>query len=236
MLIFFNCLEVSETMYTYVVGDIHGCFNTLKNLVKKLPSDSDLIFVGDLCDRGKYSKEVIDFVMKNNYRCIRGNHEKYLIDHLEDVLFNDKRELNWLKPKWGGQATVDSYKNTSSSIIKKHLVWLKSLPSFILIEDKYFITHGYGLPYFMRRKSHDEKIKLALMSNRIDDEKYKFDWEDYSKYEVINIFGHCKFDEVLIGKNYYGIDTGCLDGGKLTAIELGSMRIIDEPLNYLDIF
>jgi len=33
-------------------------------------------------------------------------------------------------------------------------------------------------------------------------------------------FGLCKFDEVLIGPNYYGIDTGCSYKNKLTAIEL----------------
>ncbi len=97
-------------MNTFVIGDVHGCFHTLQNLIKKLPKKADLIFVGDLCDRGKYSKEVIDFVMSNNYRCIKGNHETYMVDFLEDVLFNNKEDINWLKKGWGGKTTVKSYK------------------------------------------------------------------------------------------------------------------------------
>ena len=223
-------------MNTYVIGDVHGCYNTLLNLIKKLPKDSDIVFVGDLCDRGRYSKEVIEFVSTNNYRCVKGNHEKYMINHLEDVLFGNKKDMDWLKSGWGGTATVDSYKDKDKSFIQNHLTWMKSLPSFLLLDNKYFITHGYGLPYFKRRESPYENVKHAIMSNRIDDSKYKFDWEDTSNYDVINIFGHCKFDEVLIGENYYGIDTGCSYGNKLTAIKIRSMDIIDEPLDISDIF
>ena len=64
------------------------------------------------------------------------------------------------------------------------------------------------------------------------DKTGKKEWRDY---DVINIFGHTHYDEVEIGKNYYGIDTGCVYGGKLTAIELSTMKIIDVPLNKKDI-
>lgn len=223
-------------MNKYVIGDVHGCYNTLLNLINKLPKNADLIFVGDLCDRGKYSKEVIEFVLSHNYLCIKGNHEKYMVNHLQDVLFNNKKNINWLKASWGGEATIRSYENTDLKTIERHLWWIKKLPSYILLEDKYFITHGFALPYFKRRESSDENVRHAIMSNRIFDDKYKSDWEDFSDYKEINIFGHCRFEEVLIGKNYYGIDTGCSYGNNLTAIELGSMNIIDEPFDNADVF
>ena len=46
---------------TYVIGDVHGCINTLKELIDKLPVNANLIFVGDLCDKGKYSKDVLNY-------------------------------------------------------------------------------------------------------------------------------------------------------------------------------
>ena len=52
---------------TFVIGDVHGCYYTLMDLVDKLSKDADLIFVGDLCDKGLYTKEVIEFVKSNNY-------------------------------------------------------------------------------------------------------------------------------------------------------------------------
>lgn len=54
---------MTDLTNTFVIGDVHGCYYTLLNLVKKLPSDANLIFVGDLCDKGNFSKEVIEFVM-----------------------------------------------------------------------------------------------------------------------------------------------------------------------------
>ncbi len=37
---------------TYIIGDVHGEYDTLLALVDKLPKDAKLIFVGDLVDRG----------------------------------------------------------------------------------------------------------------------------------------------------------------------------------------
>ena len=69
---------------TYIIGDVHGEFDSLRLLTDKLPKDSKLIFVGDLVDRGKKSKEVVEFVKSNNYLCVLGNHEKMMLDYLEE--------------------------------------------------------------------------------------------------------------------------------------------------------
>ena len=34
----------------FVIGDVHGCYHTLLNLIKQLPLNAELIFVGDLFD------------------------------------------------------------------------------------------------------------------------------------------------------------------------------------------
>lgn len=39
----------------YIIGDVHGHFETLKALVDELPTEATLVFVGDLVDRGKQS-------------------------------------------------------------------------------------------------------------------------------------------------------------------------------------
>ena len=73
---------------TYIIGDVHGEFDSLRLLTDKLPKDSNLIFVGDLVDRGKKSKEVVEFVKSNNYLCVLGNHEKMMIDYGTSVIKN----------------------------------------------------------------------------------------------------------------------------------------------------
>jgi len=49
------------------------------------------------------------------------------------------------------------------------------------------------------------------------------------------ILGHEDFEEVEIKDNYYGIDTGCVYGRKLTVIELPSMHIIYVKFNNKDL-
>lgn len=216
----------------YVIGDVHGCYHTLIKLVEKLPEDAELIFVGDLCDRGLYTKEVLEFIISKGCKAIRGNHDYYMMAHIEECQAGEK--VRWNTKKYmGGVETLQSYEK-DSTLLQKHLGWLNTLPHYILLGN-YFITHGFCLPYFKRRD--DEEKTHAMMVNRVSDEKeWQWDWEeDWREYEIINIFGHDHADEIQKAKNYYGIDTGCVYGGKLTALQLGTMKVFEQELDGKDI-
>lgn len=211
---------------TFVIGDVHGCYHTLKNLIKQLPQDANLIFVGDLCDKGDLSKDVIEFVIQNNYLCVKGNHEhlyeKYILDAIEKNIHSP-----WSSDKrYGGLQCINSYKN-DIDLIKKHLSWIQNLPMYIQI-DKYFITHGFALEYYKHKDNSDYYNDFLL--NRI----YKDTIEPEVKDDIINIFGHCVFEEVKVGDKYICLDTGCSNGGKLTALQLGSDKIYQEPMDKRD--
>ena len=209
---------------TYVIGDVHGCFHTLQNLIAKLPKDAQLIFVGDLCDKGNYSKEVISYVIDNGYTCIKGNHEQLMQTHLQEVVNENKHSMWSSDYRYGGTKTYGSYIEDEQTM-QRHLRWIEKLPLYIQ-KEHYFITHGYGLPFYMHRdnpKYHD-KLLLNRYENGVE----------VPQSEVINIFGHCVFDEVVKGDNFYGIDTGCAYGNKLTALQLGTMDTIQEPMDRRD--
>lgn len=217
---------------TYVISDIHGCYFSLLDLIKKLPLDAKLIFVGDLCDRGLYSKEVIEYVKSNNHTCILGNHDFYMIEHLKECLNGAKVRWN-IKEYMGGKETIANYTG-DNKIIEEHITWLKTLPQYIQIE-KYFITHAFCMPYYKRR---DEKEKShAMMVNRVtDEEEWLWDWEEnWKDYDLLNIYGHENSDEVVRAENYLCIDTGCVYGNKLTALNLANLRVTQVPLNKKDI-
>ncbi|EPZ43805.1 metallophosphoesterase [Alicyclobacillus acidoterrestris] len=66
----------------WVIGDVHGCFVQLTQLLKSIDfraTRDEVIFLGDLVDRGEYSKDVVDFVRSGQsqgyFQVIRGNHE-----------------------------------------------------------------------------------------------------------------------------------------------------------------
>ncbi|MCF8234407.1 MAG: serine/threonine protein phosphatase [Bacteroidales bacterium] len=75
-------------MMRYVIGDIHGCYKTLKLLIEEKikPSRTDkLFFLGDYIDRGPDSKAVLDFLMemlKEGYQLtlLKGNHEDMMME------------------------------------------------------------------------------------------------------------------------------------------------------------
>ncbi len=216
---------------SFVIGDVHGCYHTLLNLIKKLPKKAKLIFVGDLCDKGLFSKDVIEYVKQNKHLCVKGNHEYLMQTYIKKAIFEGDLSSKWASRRgWGGKQTITNYIN-DLKLLKKHLEWIDKLPLYIEIEDR-FITHGFGLPYYKRKHLKDTH---SLFVNRIHDTTFIKDWEDFKTYRVINIFGHCNFSEVLRGKNYTCIDTGCCYGNKLTAINLKTLETIEEKTDPKDI-
>lgn len=235
-------LTIPELKKSYGIGDVHGCYHTLIDLLKELPYDSNLFFLGDLCDKGNFSKDVFDFVFSNSNTInkifiLRGNHENLFLNFSLNDYLKEKKSIWYSSETFGGKKTIDSYLNSTNFCtykdLEKDLFKISSLPNYILINNYYFLTHGFGLPYFKRRNK--EKYQIALTNNRIESNTHKKDWEDYTNYKIINIFGHTVFNEVEKGQNYFGIDTGCVYGNKLTAINLFDFSITSVETNKLDI-
>ena len=70
-------------MSTYVVGDVHGCFNQFLILLNKINynfSKDKIILTGDLVNRGNESLAMLNFCMANqNIQTVLGNHDLYLL-------------------------------------------------------------------------------------------------------------------------------------------------------------
>lgn len=77
----------------YAIGDVHGMYHTLLDLIDKIKSSDanpTFIFVGDYIDRGPFSKEVVDLIISlvaEGHHAIRGNH-----DDVFDWILNGKSQ------------------------------------------------------------------------------------------------------------------------------------------------
>jgi serine/threonine protein phosphatase 1 len=224
---------------TYIIGDVHGEYGSLLQLTNKLPSDAKLIFVGDLVDRGRKSKEVIEFVRKNNHKCVLGNHEKMMIDYVNSfkkTYPNLPSIMYW--HRWinnGGKQTLLSYEIIEIDKYDGKLVctedeekfnqllndvkWLESLPLHLKLEqtkdDKpIVISHApmANVWHFRDDMNNQSIFEEYALWNRINPN------EDV---EIFNIFGHTIQKEVDLTKHYINVDTGCCyteEGyGKLSA-------------------
>jgi bis(5'-nucleosyl)-tetraphosphatase (symmetrical) len=99
----------------YAIGDVQGCNQQLKQLIRKLPKDSKIICVGDLVNRGPDSLGVLRTLKSlqeaGKVECILGNHDLHLLardagirgpkslDTLDDILkAPDRKDLiGWLR-------------------------------------------------------------------------------------------------------------------------------------------
>jgi len=135
----------------YVVTDIHGCYYSLKELLNTigLSKEDELYLLGDYVDRGDYSKEVIDFLIKlknagYKVRTLLGNHEHMM---LEEII-----HVNW---PGGPPETINSFGLTHLKDIDiEYINWIKGLERYIEI-DNYILVHA-GLDFNLEDPLKDE--------------------------------------------------------------------------------
>ncbi|MEJ2284331.1 MAG: metallophosphoesterase family protein [Desulfobacterales bacterium] len=199
----------------FAIGDIHGCYDQLLELLKKIPVDykqDTLVFMGDYIDRGPKSVEVVDFLIKLKHRLpgtifLKGNHE----DMLQKYLDGTDRFTYLLN---GGQQTLDSYLSRSTHtgahpIPPDHMDFFKSL-RLVYETDDYIFVHA-GL-----------RPKVPVDSQQTEDMLWIRDKFLYSRYDFGKpvIFGHTPLGEPLVESNKIGIDTGAVYGNELTCVQL----------------
>ena len=206
-------MAIMET--TYVIGDIHGCYDKLIALMNKINIDLDsekLVFLGDYIDRGPDSYEVVDYLinLKKKYPdivFIKGNHEEMLEKYISET-----DRFTYLIN--GGQQTLESYsryyKPTDDSLIPdEHFEFFESL---VLYQetDHYIFVHA-GLRKNVPLEKQKPEDMLWIRKNFIQSNY------DFGKQVV---FGHTPLPEPLLQPNKIGIDTGAVYGNKLTCVRL----------------
>lgn len=203
-------------MRTIVIGDIHGCYKELKQLIVDLKDNQEynkdtdrIIFLGDYIDRGEDSFKVIQYIKElqkenSNVITLMGNHEKMCID------FITENKDGWLYN--GYEATLASYGTYKA--LSKDVKWMKNLPLYY--EDENFIYAHAGINPI---KPLEENSDYELLWER---EGFIY---NRAKFDKNVIFGHTPSQLMMGGDKPYktsagniGIDTGCVYGGYLTAL------------------
>lgn len=215
-----------------IIGDIHGCVNSLNALLAKLEIHRDRIFVflGDYIDRGPDSRGVIDrlIAFKSEAECIflRGNHEQMALD----AFFYDDADSwrQWLDN--GGKSTIDSYTQAGTSLVEAngHLDFMLAT-DFFYETANFLCVHGGINPH------------MSVAENVVQVDPYEFLWERRHIQTVIPdwektvIFGHTPMVSVRIESNLIGLDTGCVfhdrGYGHLSALLMPEREIIDVICN-----
>jgi len=233
-------------MRQWVIGDIHGCYNTLKSLIEnkiKPQQEDSFIFLGDYIDRGNYSKEVIEYLIEfqisyKNTIFLRGNHEEYLLNAYETArikqknksIFSSKNKDLKLFLEVGGKETLTSFKvDNILQIPEKYIIWLKET-QYYYITDKYVFVHA-GLNLNIDNPLNDKYTMLRIRDFEMSNEKMG---------DKILIHGHVPLSldfikNIINTKNckVIPLDNGCvykdnINQGNLLALELNSFNLMIE--------
>lgn len=209
----------TESSRLIAIGDVHGCIHALDALLGAIsPGPRDqLIFIGDLIDKGPDSRDVLDRVIELKQCCslvlIQGNHEEMLRAAKESAEALEYWEA------CGGVATLNSYRfgGSLSDIPNEHWQLLDEfLPYYET--DRFIFTHANYLPDVPMPEQPSYQLRWALFDR--DEMQPHFSGKpvfvghtQQAEGEILDLgFATC-------------IDTACCRNGWLTAIEVSSKQV-----------
>lgn len=218
----------------YVVGDVHGRLDLLDKMLDRLTTlreaDSDLVFVGDIVDRGEDSAQVLarirDLVSnpEQSAFCLMGNHEKMLLDFLDDPV---NRGGRWLQ--YGGLQTLMSFglrqvteRANDDVLLAARDVFAESLPAdtqqwlrdlpLRFDSGNVNVVHAAADP----GKPMDAQSQRTLLWGHDQFEK------TFRKDEQWIVHGHTITEEPYALSGRINIDTGAFATGVLTCVKIST--------------
>ena len=224
----------------FVIGDVHGCLDKLTLLLDKIAFDStkdQAVFTGDLIDRGPHSLETLNFVLHKPYfHLVVGNHEHLFIEYVlgRQAIPRDMMDY-WINKdgQWCNELTTETLHKQSCDIIEQSSVIIEVRT---LCGSNIGLTHA-GFPYdkwFKPTSSCEDDYFGRLIWSRVTAET-PADQLKLVKGVNYTVHGHTPVKHVLLKGNAVFIDTGCVSGGKLSALELTSL-VFDGHLSEKNVF
>ncbi|MGL5793006.1 MAG: metallophosphoesterase, partial [Waterburya sp.] len=252
-----------------IIGDVHGCCDELEQLLQQLgyvttasqsnsdsfwyfptyihPQGRKAIFLGDLVDRGDRILDTLKLVhnmlLANSALCILGNHENKLMRKLrgKNVKLNHGLEQT--------MAEIETIDPEQGNLVTNEInTWLQSLISHYVLDDGKLVVAHAGLRAELQGRGSGYVRNFALYgetTGEIDQFglPVRYEWANEYRGEAMVVYGHTPVLEAEWLNNTIDIDTGCVFGGKLTALryperELFSVKAVKvycEPVKPLDV-
>lgn len=229
-----------------IIGDVHGCFEELEELltllgynIARLESENGqssfsiepspgrkAIFLGDLVDRGPDSSSVLRLAMSmveaGHAFCVPGNHD----DKLRRVL-----EGRNLKIGYGLELTLAQLENETPQFRDRVRAFIDGLVShFVLDEGRLVVAHA-GMKAEMQGRASRAVREFALYGDTTGETDelglpVRLNWAaDYRGHAMV-VYGHTPVLEAEWLNRTINIDTGCVFGGKLTALRYPEKELV----------
>ena len=196
------------------IGDIHGCYDELSDLLARLaPAENDtVVSVGDIVRKGPAPDRCLDLWRERRFLAVQGHNDQKVLDEarpLKRLFSND--------PLLGREDL---------------LRWIESWPLVIDFPHAAIaVVHGGFLPHMQVtlaeiERAASEIVELRWIRRRngewkaIPKEQKKDGdvlWSEKWDGERFVVYGHTPVREPRFDARALGLDTGCVYGGRLTA-------------------
>lgn len=232
-----------------IIGDIHGCHTELVTLLKKLgyvfesvpddganyglrvqhPENRQPVFLGDLVDRGPNAPAVLKLVMsmvnQHAAHCVPGNHDIKLLRKLK----GKKVKINH-----GLEQTLEQLESETPEFLEALKRFLDGLISHYVLDGGKLVVAHAGLKEEMQGRASGEVRAFCLYGDTTGEVDefglpVRYDWAMDYRGKAKVVYGHTPVPEAEWLNRTINIDTGCVFGGKLTALRYPEDELVSVP-------
>ena len=241
-----------------IIGDVHGCCDELEELLSTLgyqaedipedqrdvasefysrvyrhPEGRRAIFVGDIVDRGPRVLPALllvrNMVSQGSGVCVPGNHDVKLLKKLRGKNVQIRHGLEQTV------AEIDALSEDEQRTILPHLEdFIDSLVSHYVFDDGNLVVAHGGMKEDLQGRASGTVRSFALFGDTTGETDefgfpVRFNWASEYRGKAMVVYGHTPVVEATWQNNTINIDTGCVFGGKLTALRYPEREIISVP-------
>jgi polynucleotide kinase-phosphatase len=227
-----------------IIGDIHGCFDEMTALLQQLsytvepdgadyrvtpPDGRKAVFVGDLVDRGPRITEVLRLVMgmvkAGTAFCVPGNH---------DVKLMRKLRGKDVKISHGLADSLTQLELETPEFKRQIADFIDDLVSHYVFDEGRLVVAHAGLKEEMQGRGSGAVRSFALFgetTGETDDYglPVRYNWAAEYRGKAMVVYGHTPVAEPEWLNRTIDIDTGCVFGGKLTALRYPEKELVSVP-------
>lgn len=234
-----------------IVGDVHGCFSELEELLQALgyepaghevsspldhptlyrhPAGRKVVFLGDLVDRGPRCLDVLrlaqTMVKEGQALCVPGNHDVKLLRKLRGKNVQITHGLAETL------AELEALPAKSRASFEEGAVrFIDGLVSHFLLDDGKLVVAHAGMKESMQGRASGRIREFALFGETTGETDQfglpvRHDWASEYRGSAMVVYGHTPVPEPEWLNRTINLDTGCVFGGRLTALRYPERELV----------